>query len=373
MGLGSCRTFSLSEARERNRRIRQRLADGVNPLLERRAAQAAERAAAAKMVTLAEAATSFIATNESKWRNPRSAAQWRASLQTYAFPIIGALSVSDIDVPLVLKVLEQHIAVEPIGSLWVTRTETASRVRGRVEAILDFAKARGLRTGDNPAAWSVVGKVLPARGAKAEPHAALPYADVPAFMGALGKREGVSTRALEFTILTAARTNETLGARWSEIDLAKKVWTVPANRMKANAEHVVPLSGLVLDLLAGLPRESNNEFVFIGRKVGRGLGADALVDVLAGMERHDLTVHGFRSSFRDWAAEQTAFSHDVCEAALSAHGRRRIGARLPARPSSCRAGASRWIAGRRFCLTVASGGGRRQRRRPGWRPCVKAR
>jgi integrase len=317
MGLGSCRTFSLSEARERNRRIRQRLADGVNPLLERRAVQAAERAAAAKAVTFAEAATSFIATNASKWRNPRSESQWTSSLQTYAYPIIGALSVADIDVPLVLKVLEQHIAAEPVGSFWATRTETASRVRGRIEAILDWATARRLRTGDNPASWKTIGKVLPARCARIAHHAALAYGDVPAFMGALSERQGVAARALAFTILTAARTNETLGARWDEINLAKKTWTIPANRMKANAEHVVPLSGLVLDLLAGLPREAGNDFVFVGRQVGRGLGRDALMDVLAGMGRSDLTVHGFRSSFRDWAAEQTAFSHDVCEAALA--------------------------------------------------------
>jgi hypothetical protein len=200
MGLGSCRTFSLSEARERNRQIRQRLADGVDPLSERRAAEAAERAAAAKRVTFAEAAASFIATNGSKWGNPRSASQWTSSLQTYAHPIVGALSVADIDVPLVLRVLEQHISAEPAGSFWATRTETASRVRGRIEAILDWATARGLRTGDNPASWKTVGKVLPAsRGAKVAHHPALPYADVPALMGALAKREGIAPPRRSFS------------------------------------------------------------------------------------------------------------------------------------------------------------------------------
>jgi integrase len=318
MGLGSAKTFSLAEARTRNRTlVRQRLADGIDPLSERRAAEAAERAAAAKAVSFQVAAESFIAGNASKWRNPRSEAQWTSSLQTYVYPIVGALSVATIDVPLVLKVLEQHIAAEPAGSFWATRTETARRVRGRIEAILDWATAREYRAGDNPATWKTIGKVLPARGAKVEPHAAMPYSELPAFMGVLGERQGVAARALEFTVLTAARTNETLGARWDEIDLAKKTWTIPASRMKANAEHVVPLSGLVLDLLAGLPREDGNAFVFIGRKVGRGLGADALVDVLAALGRHDLTVHGFRSSFRDWSAEQTAFSREVCEAALA--------------------------------------------------------
>jgi integrase len=316
-GIGPARLFSLSEARERNRLVRQKLVDGIDPLTERQEAKAAARAAAAKMVTFAEAAESFIASNASKWRNAAHAQQWPATLKTYAFPIIGNLSVSAIDVPLVLKVLEQHILIEPIGAFWSTRTETASRVRGRIEAVLDWATARGLRSGDNPAAWKTIGKVLPARAARVEPHAALPYAELPAFMIELAKREGVTARALEFTILTAARSSEVLGARWDEIDFAKKTWTVPANRMKAGAEHVVPLSPAALDLLSRLPREPGNDFVFIGAKSGHGLSHTTMNrDVLAGL-RHGLTVHGFRSSFRDWAAEQTAFSHDVCEAALA--------------------------------------------------------
>jgi integrase len=319
MGLGPVRAFSLSEARERNRTlVRQKLADGVDPLSERRAARAAERAAAAKMVTFAEAAESYIAGNASKWRNPKHGAQWSATLRTYAYPILGQLPVSAIDVPLVLRVLEQHIATEPVGSFWKTRTETASRTRGRIEAVLDWATARGLRTGDNPASWKTIGKVLPARGAKVEHHPALPYADVPAFMAELAKRQGVAAQALLFTILTAARSGETLGAHWGEIDFTKKVWNVPAARMKGGVEHVVPLVPAVLDLLARLPREAGGDgFVFIGSRSGRGLSHTAMVDVLAGMGRGDLTVHGFRSSFRDWAAEQTAFSHDVCEAALA--------------------------------------------------------
>jgi integrase len=319
MGLGPVRAFSLAEARERNRKlVRQKLADGIDPLTERKAARAAERAAAAKTVTFTAAAESFIAGHASKWRSAMHARQWTATLKSYVYPIIGALSVSDIDVPLVLKVLGQHIAAAPAGSFWATRTETASRVRGRIEMVLDWATARGLRTGDNPASWKTIGKVLPSRAAKPVNHPALPYAELPAFVAELAKREGVAAKALLFTILTSARSGETLGSKWSgEINLAAKTWTVPASRMKSGTEHIVPLSPPVIDLLTRLPREPGNDFVFIGSRSGRGVSHDAMFGMLATLGRGDLTVHGFRSSFRDWAAEQTAFSHDVCEAALA--------------------------------------------------------
>jgi integrase len=319
MGLGPVRAFSLAEARERNRTlVRQKLADGIDPLDERHAAKAAERAAAVKAVTFREAAEAFIASNSSKWRNARHSAQWAATLKTYAYPIIGSLPVSTIDVPLILKVLEQHIDVEPKGSFWATRTETASRTRGRIEMVLDWATARQYRSGDNPASWKTIGKVLPARDSKTVVHhPALPYAEVPAFMAVLAKREGIAAKALMFTILTTARSGESLGARLNEIDLTKKIWTVPAGRMKAYIEHVVPLSPAALSLLAGLPRENGNEFIFVGSKPGRGLAHGAMTGELAAMGRSDLTVHGFRSSFRDWAAEQTAFSNDVIETAMA--------------------------------------------------------
>lgn len=316
MGIGPVRAFSLSEARERNRRVRQKLVDGINPLDERRAERAAKLAAAAKVVTFTEAAESYVASNASKWRNAKHGSQWAATLRTYVYPILGALPVGTIDVPLVLKVLEQHISTVPAGSFWATRTETASRVRGRIEMVLDWATARGLRTGDNPAAWRVIGKVLPVRGGPKAHHAALPYAELPAFLGELAGRQGIAARALAFTILTAARSGEARGARWDEINLAAKTWTVPAARMKAGQEHVVPLSSAALDLVAALPREAGG-FVFIGRQAGRGLAYGAMGSELAALRRRDLTVHGFRSSFRDWAAEQTAFSRDVCEAALA--------------------------------------------------------
>jgi integrase len=300
MSLGPVRAFTLAEARERNRRlVRQKLADGIDPLTERRAAEAAARAAEAKAVSFVLAAESYVAGNATKWSNPKHAAQWSTTLRTYVYPIIGELPVSAINVPLVLKVLEQYIATEPAGSFWAVRGETASRTRGRIEAVLDWATARGLRTGDNPASWKTIGKVLPARGVKPVHHPALPYAELPAFMGALGERQGVAAKALMFTILTAARSGEALGAMWSEIDLDNAVWVVPASRMKAKREHRVPLSKKALTLLKALPREDGNPHVFIGTRAGRGLARDALGVELAALGRRDLTVHGFRSTFAD--------------------------------------------------------------------------
>jgi integrase len=234
MGLGSARTFTLAEARERNRKlVRQKIADKIDPVAVRRAEQAAQAAAAKKAITFSEAAYAFVEGNASAWRNAKHAAQWKKTLATYVEPIIGALSAANIDVTHVLKVLEQKVPAKngyPAGTFWTARPETASRVRGRIEAVLDWATARQHRSGDNPAAWKTIGKVLPERGkiAKVEHHAALPYAELSAFWAALREREGVAAQALAFTILTAARTNEALGARWEEIDSHKKVWTVPA-------------------------------------------------------------------------------------------------------------------------------------------------
>jgi integrase len=212
--------------------------------------------------------------------------------------------VAAIDTGLVLK------CIEPI---WQQKTETASRVRGRIESVLDWATVRGYRTGDNPARWKGhLAEVLPARSQIQKPnhHAALPFAEVPEFVAALTKREGVAARALEFTILTAARTGEVIGARWEEIDTAAKLWTVPAGRIKGGREHRVPLSDRVLDVLRALPTERGNDFVFIGPNM-------ALAAVLKRMARDDITVHGFRSTFRDWAAERTNYPNHVVEMALA--------------------------------------------------------
>jgi integrase len=319
MGLGSARDFALAEARERNRKlVRQKLADGIDPLLTRQAEHAAKLAAAAKAMTFAEATRRFLEQHGAKWDSPKHRAQWQSTLKTYAEPVIGALPVADVDVPLVLKVLEQSVKAArnyPAGPLWNARPETANRLRGRIESVLDWGKGRGYRQGDNPAAWSIIGKVLPARGAQ-QHHAAMSYKDVPAFMQALQAQQGVAARALQFLIYTAARSKEVLQARWSEIDLDNAVWTVPAARMKARKPHRVPLAAEVVALLRGLYTESDNDFVFIGMHGGKPLAHTAL-QVLLKRTQQPVTVHGFRSTFRDWAGETTAFPHDVCEAALA--------------------------------------------------------
>jgi integrase len=219
--------------------------------------------------------------------------------------------VAALDTGLVLKV------VEPV---WRRTPETASRLRGRIENILDWATVRGYRSGENPARWrGHLDQVLPARSQIAKPnhHAALPFAELPAFMAALRAREGIAAMALEFLLLTAARTGEVLGATWDEIDLHEKQWTIPAARMKAGKEHRVPLSDRALKLLKGLPREKGNPFVFIGAQKGSGLSNMAMATLLRRMGRDDITVHGFRSTFRDWAAERTAYPNHVVEMALA--------------------------------------------------------
>lgn len=311
MGLGPLHTFSLVEARERARRARQQLIDGTDPLADRKAKKAATALAVAKTITFQEAAITYFDAHERKWRNAKHRQQFVSSLKQYAFPAIGKLPVAAIDTGLVLKV------VEPI---WQTKTETASRVRNRIESVLDWATVRGYRTGDNPARWKGhLGEVLPARHqiAKARHHAALPFTQIPQFMEELRARDGISARALEFTVLTAARTGEVTGARWSEIDLAAKVWTVPAGRIKGGREHRVPLSERTLAILKSLPREA--EYLFPGGRKGHSISNMAMDAVLRrqGYKDGRATVHGFRSTFRDWAAERTAFPNHVVEMALA--------------------------------------------------------
>jgi integrase len=310
MGLGPLHTIDLQEARERARKARQQLIDGIDPLTAREAERAERALEAARTITFEKAAQAYFDTHERKWRNRKHAAQFLSTLKTYAFPKIGALPVAAIDTGLVLKV------IEPI---WGDVTETASRVRSRIESVLDWATVRGYRTGDNPARWrGHLSEVLPARGQiqKTNHHAALPFADLPEFLAVLRQRDGVAARALEFTILTAARTGEAIGATWDEIDLKAKVWTVPAGRIKGGREHRVALSDRALEILHALPRERNNSFVFIGPRKG-GLSNMAMASVLGRMGRADITVHGFRSTFRDWAAERTNYPNHVVEMALA--------------------------------------------------------
>ena len=314
MGLGSIKTFSLAEARLRAKGMRQQLADGIDPLEQKRAAKVQRELEAARGMTFEQATRAYHTQHSGKWRSVKHGRDFMSSIARYAFPIIGNLPVAAIDTALVLKILEQPIGAE--GSFWSSRPETSDRVRGRIEAILDWAKVRGIRSGDNPSRWrGFLDQVLPARG-PTKHHAALPYADVPAFLGALRARGGIDALALEFLVLTAARAGEVLGAVHSESDLNEKVWTIPAGRTKSGREHRVPLSDRALEILRSVPREAGNDHLFPGRIAGRGLGHVSFHYLLDRMGV-DVTVHGFRSSFRDWAAEQTSFAHEVAEQALA--------------------------------------------------------
>jgi integrase len=309
MGLGAVDIVSLAEARDKARECRKLLLDGVDPIEHRRGVRMQAQAQAARGVTFKDCAERYVAAREAGWRNDKHRAQWKSTLSTYCYPTIGDLAVADIDVGLVLK------CIEPI---WTEKPDTAGRVRGRIEAVLDWAAARGYRTRDNPAQWKGhLDKVLPPRRqiARVQHHAALPYPEIPAFMADVRARDDVSARCLEFTILTAARTGEAVGAAWKEIDLSGKVWTVPAERMKGGREHRVPLSDRAIEILETLPREG--EFVFPGGKAGKALSNMALLMTLRRMGRNDLTTHGFRSTFRDWCAESTNYSREVAEMSLA--------------------------------------------------------
>lgn len=300
-GLGSATTVSLKDARLAAEAVRKQLREGIDPI------DSKVKPVTAK--TFSECAEAFIASNEKAWKNAKHRDQWKNTLKTYAEPHIGKLPIDRISVDDVLKV------VEPI---WATKTETASRVRGRIEAVLDWAAAREYRDSDNPARWrGHLDKVLPPtrKVAKVRHHPALPYKDIPAFMSDLRQRDSISARALEFTILTAARTGEVVGAKWDEIDDNNKVWTVPADRMKAGVEHQVPLSDRALAILKDIPRDG--DFIFVGMKPSEGLSNMSMLALLKRMDRSDLTTHGFRSTFRDWAAETTEFPNELVEMALA--------------------------------------------------------
>jgi integrase len=310
LGLGPLDVVDLKTARERARAARLLLLDGVDPIDHRKAERAKLAAAKAKLLIFREAAEQFFNQHEGKWKNAKHRTQFTNTLKQYAFPVLGDMAISDIGVPEVLR------AIEPS---WHSKTETMSRVRGRIEAILDWATVRGYRTGDNPARWKgLLSQALPARGQikKTNHHAAMPYAELPAFMIELRKREGVAARALEFGILTAARSGEVIGARWNEISFKDKTWTVPANCMKGGKTHVVPLSERAMELLGALPKEDGNDFVFVGARPGTALGAQALVQVVKRMHS-EITVHGMRSSFRDGCSETTNFPNHICEMALA--------------------------------------------------------
>jgi integrase len=313
MGLGPLDTIGLAEAREKAREARKALLEGVDPINTRAAERTAQRLAEATSMTFRQSAEAYIASHEAGWKSAIHAKQWPSTLAMYAYSVFGDLPVASINTGLVMK------AIEPI---WTAKPETAGRVRGRIEAVLDWAKTRGYREGENPARWrGHLENLLPKRSkvARVEHHEALPYQDIAGFMAQLRAQAGTAARTLEFTILTAARTSEVIGARWCEVNVAERVWTIPGSRMKAGRDHRVPLSERALALL-GEPGAPDG-FLFPGSKPGQPLSNMAMLKVLQRMGLRTasggITVHGFRSSFIDWATEQTNFPAEMREMALA--------------------------------------------------------
>ena len=313
MGLGGYPDVSLSQARTATAAQRRLLGQRADPIDARRQSEAAKAAAAAKanVPTFAEAAAACIEAKRAGWRNAKHASQWQNTLSTYAFPIIGELRVDEIETEHVLKVL---------ATVWTEKTETASRLRGRIETVLSFATAKRMRTGENPARWrGHLDQLLaaPAKVRAVEHHPALPWRELPDFMVRLRQQQVTTAQALELCILTATRSNEALGAMWSEIDLQARAWTIPAERMKGRRPHRIPLSDAALALLDRLPRFEGCDYLFPGRKPGRCLSDMSMLSLLRRMGRTDLTVHGFRSAFRDWCAEATNYPREIAEQALA--------------------------------------------------------
>jgi integrase len=308
MGLGSLLDVSLAQARAKASECRLKLADGIDPLTAKKERTLQARLDKASTITFRHCAEKYIAAHRSSWNNARHAAQWKNTLDTYAVPSIGHLAVKDVDTALVIRVLEP---------IWTKKPETASRVRGRIEHILDWARVMGYRTGENPARWrGHIDKLLAstARSRRDNHHAALPYDEIGSFISDLRRLEGTSPQALEFCILTAARTGEVIGARPDELDLEKGLWTVPAKRMKGGREHRVPLSSRAIEIVRAQPK---GDYVFPGMNEGEPLSNMGMLVLLRRMGRDDVTVHGFRSTFRDWAAERTNYPNHVLEMALA--------------------------------------------------------
>jgi integrase len=310
MGLGPAHTVTLVAARQKATECRTLRLEGLDPIAERQAGKLKARLEAAGAMTFRQCAEAYINAHRRSWNNKKHAAQWPSTLEAYAYPAFGDQPVHTIDTPAVLR------AIEPV---WHTRTETASRLRQRIEAILDWATTRGHRRGENPARWrGHLEHTLPARTKvqKVRHHPALPYREMTTFMTALRAQKGLAASALEFLILTAARSGEVLNATWNEIDLSGRVWTIPADRMKGGKEHRVPLSESALAIFKRFDTGRTGRFVFPNKKPDKPLSGRSMFTQLERMG-HSFTVHGFRSTFRDWAAEQTNFPRDVVEQALA--------------------------------------------------------
>lgn len=332
VGLGGYPAVTLQQARDKAREVREKITQGIDPIAERKAARSALLASRATEITFEEAARLCIEAKSPEWKNAKHAQQWTNTLTTYAFPTLAKLQVRDIDTPHILEVLEP---------IWKVKTETAERLRGRIESVLDWATARKYRDGSNPARWrgnleAMLPKPSKVKGKKSQP--ALPFVEIQSFLKHLREIEGIGARALEFTILTAARSGEALGATWDEIDLDARVWTIPAGRMKASKEHTVPLTEEAVALLKAMPKFDNTNLVFPGSRGGE-LSDMTLTQTIKRMHEREtkagrkgyldpkqldkdgnprrVTVHGFRSTFRDWAGETTHHPREVIEHALA--------------------------------------------------------
>ena len=309
LGLGSAFLLPLADAAAKADAARLMRAQGLDPIEQRRAEKTAQRLDQMKGITFKQVAEEYITQHAPAWRSDKHAAQWRSTLASYVYPQIGELPVQAVDVAMVLDI---------VRPLWLEKTETASRVRGRIEAIINYATPQ-YRVGDNPARWMILKSKLPRREkiATVKHHAALPYAELPAFMAELRARPSTSARALEILILTCARTSELVAATWPEFDLDAGIWTIPGPRMKAGKEHRVPLPSRAVAILRNLHGKREGAFVFPGANHGRPLSSAAMAKLLVLMGRDDITLHGFRSSARTWAAESTTFPREICEAALA--------------------------------------------------------
>lgn len=321
LGLGRYPEISLQDAREKAAEMRRQKAHGIDPQDARLKVRSAEKTEKAREVPFEALCEEFIRNKESGWSNLKHGSQWRSTLATYAYPNLGRMAVGHIRAEDVLAVLRQPIRSDSgTQPLWEVRPETASRLRGRIEAVLDYAKVKQLREGDNPAAWRGNLKLaLPdkTKVRQVKPHRALPIDELPGLMKQLGLVDAPSARALEFAILTAARTSEALGAQWSEIDLKAGIWSVPAERMKAAREHRIPLPPSAMSLLRNQAAHAGtHDYVFVNSK-GQKFSNMALLMLLKRMGRSEITVHGFRSTFRDWAAERTTFPRELAEKALA--------------------------------------------------------
>lgn len=316
MGLGPIRKVSFDDAKKLGRKIRVLLDDGIDPLAERDRIKQAKVVEQANSITFRQCAQAYIEAHRASYKNPKSAAQWTTSLETYAYGVMGDKPVADIDVPTIKKV------IEPI---WKSKNETASRVRGRIEKVLGWATVNGYRQGENPARWtSHLSEIFPKRSAvrKIKHHPALPYAELPEFMRLLEKSPGTGSWLMRFLIFTATRTTEARAAEWGEMDIEHKLWQIPAARMKASRDHRIPLSEPALDILRFMKALNDaqtvpSKYVFPGQKQGSHPSEAIMLALLKRMGRTDIVPHGFRSSFRDFVAERTVFPREVAEAALA--------------------------------------------------------